>query len=290
MIVGSGPNREPLEALVHAIDTGDRPLYDWLVANGWSFSRDEESGPWEELAALSKAGAAELDPIDAAAVFHASPAIGHGGVNRFAERVHFFGRLPHALLKFVFPCCDVAVFPSCIPEAYPLVLMESLANGVMPMCSDFSGFSDGLDELEGLLSEDKKPVAKAMRITTDAARKVRARAFLVPRLRRQCGTRRGTRVPPSRLRRVPPSSPPSAATAVAIEHSCCFVSIAHPVVHAPRSCLLFLTTLARSLFFFLFAFSFSWNVVRTSFAFLFLFLFLVLFSRSNVRSSPSATI
>jgi hypothetical protein len=53
VIVGSGPNREPLEALVHAIDTGDRPLYDWLVANGWSFSRDEESGPWEELAALS---------------------------------------------------------------------------------------------------------------------------------------------------------------------------------------------------------------------------------------------
>jgi|TARA_B110000208_G_scaffold190514_1_gene254590 glycosyltransferase involved in cell wall biosynthesis len=70
--------------------------------------------------------------------------------------VHFFGRLPHNLLKFVFPCCDVAVFPSCIPEAYPLVLMESLANGVMPMCSDFSGFSDGLDELASLLSKDKK--------------------------------------------------------------------------------------------------------------------------------------
>ncbi len=65
----------------------------------------------------------------------------------FADHVHFFGRMNHDLLRFVFPCVDLALFPSVIPEAYPLVLMESLANGVLPVASNFSGFAEGLDNL-----------------------------------------------------------------------------------------------------------------------------------------------
>ena len=63
------------------------------------------------------------------------------------DHVHFTGRLSHRYLCHLFPCSDVAEFPSVIPEAYPLVLMESLANGVLPAASNFSGFAEGLDAL-----------------------------------------------------------------------------------------------------------------------------------------------
>ena len=63
------------------------------------------------------------------------------------ERVHFVGRVNHALLANVFPCCDVAVFPSMLTEAYPLVLMEALANGVVPVLPSHSGFAESLHAL-----------------------------------------------------------------------------------------------------------------------------------------------
>jgi len=57
------------------------------------------------------------------------------------------GRIGHDLLCHLFPCADVAIFPSVVPEAYPLVLMESLSNGVLPVVSYFSGFADAIDDL-----------------------------------------------------------------------------------------------------------------------------------------------
>ena len=63
------------------------------------------------------------------------------------EHIHFLGRIDHDLLCHLFPCADVAIFPSVVPEAYPLVLMESLSNGVLPVVSYFSGFADGVDDL-----------------------------------------------------------------------------------------------------------------------------------------------
>jgi glycosyltransferase involved in cell wall biosynthesis len=87
----------------------------------------------------------------------------------FSEHVHFLGRLGHELLWHLFPCADVAVFPSVIPEAYPLVLMESLSNGVMPAASNFSGFAEGMDHLvphlgEALVASMRLPVDPALRV------------------------------------------------------------------------------------------------------------------------------
>ena len=73
----------------------------------------------------------------------------------------------------MFPCADLAIFPSVIPEAYPLVLMESLANGVLPMVSYFSGFKDGIDELEQFL--DKEMVAQ-LRIPMEKEHRIDALA------------------------------------------------------------------------------------------------------------------
>ncbi len=130
VIVGSGAYREVLEALVHANAAGRQGLFDYLVAHGFDLDRSELTGSWEGLS-----GAVPTYP-------------------GFEEHVHFLGRLPHALLQFVAPCADLAIFPSVLPEAYPLVLMESLAAGVLPLVSDFSGFADGLNQLEGFLGRE----------------------------------------------------------------------------------------------------------------------------------------
>jgi glycosyltransferase involved in cell wall biosynthesis len=130
VVVGSGAYREVLEALVHAMTTGDQALYAHLRAHGFDLDRSALTGGWEAL------------PDDVAACA------------ALADHVHFVGRLHHDRLRWLFPCADLAVFPSVVPEAYPLVLMESLANGVLPVVSDFSGFRDGLDALESLLGTE----------------------------------------------------------------------------------------------------------------------------------------
>jgi len=145
VIVGSGAYREVLEALVHACAAGRQELFKYLVERGFDLDRSELSGRWEGLS-----GAVPTHP-------------------GFEEHVHFLGRLPHALLQFVMPCVDLTIFPSVVPEAYLLVLMESLAAGVLPLVSDFSGFADGLDQLElffrrELVDRLRLPFAPAERV------------------------------------------------------------------------------------------------------------------------------
>ena len=140
VIIGSGAYREVLEGLVHAISSGDDRLLETLTARGNDLEDTHLSGPWQDVTdALS-------DPEHRAALRETGP--------RLAEHVHFVGRFGHDLLHHLFPCADVAVFPSVIPEAYPLVLMESLSNGVLPAATSFSGFAEGLDQLVPKLGAD----------------------------------------------------------------------------------------------------------------------------------------
>ncbi|MHC4973785.1 MAG: glycosyltransferase family 4 protein [Planctomycetota bacterium] len=154
IVVGSGAYREVLEALVHAIAAGDQALYAHLRAHGFDLDRSGLRGGWDAL------------PDDVAAC---APLTDH---------VHFAGRLDHDRLRHLFPCADLAVFPSVVPEAYPLVLMESLANGVLPVVSDFSGFRDGLAALEPHLGADL--VAKMRLPVGDVAGIVAALRELLP--------------------------------------------------------------------------------------------------------------
>ena len=155
VIVGAGAYREVLEALVFAIAGNHRELLLKLCAQGQDLDRSEQSGPWTDVEAYLAADG-NLD-----AVLESGQ-----GLNR---HVHFLGRLDHDRLQYLFPCADLAVFPSVVPEAYPLVLMESLANGVLPVVSYFSGFADGVDELEPRLGEEiagrmKIPMEDTIRI------------------------------------------------------------------------------------------------------------------------------
>ena len=155
VLVGSGSYREVLEGLVHALATGDEPLADALIARGRDLERASMEGPLEDLQAYAASDAGR-------AIWRA---YGPG----LADRVHFIGRLDHPRLRCIFPCCQLAVFPSVIKEASPLVFMEALANGVLPCGSYHSGLRDGLDDLRPHLSDD---VWQRMKLPVDPAGRV----------------------------------------------------------------------------------------------------------------------
>lgn len=133
VIIGSGAYRETLEALIHALETRDLKLLRTLSARGFDLDDNDLTGPWEDVVAYID-NAPNLDIL-----------FDHG--KNLSERIVFTGYIPHDALKHLFPCADLAVFPSVVPEAYPLVLMEALSNGLIPVVSDFRGFRSGLNEL-----------------------------------------------------------------------------------------------------------------------------------------------
>lgn len=140
LIVGSGAYREVLEALIFALANKDKSLLSKLAEQGFDLDKSDETGPWQDV----------LHTIQQKSILQRL--FDHG--ERLKTQVSFLGRMNHQQLSYIFPCADLAIFPSVIAEAYPLVLMESLANGVLPLVSYFSGFKDGLDELERFLEKD----------------------------------------------------------------------------------------------------------------------------------------
>ncbi len=157
VIVGAGAYRETLEGLVHLLSSKNLPLLKTIASQGFDLDFSDKTGAWEDVEYYLENHADDL--LDQA--------------HRLQDQVHFVGRLNHDELKYLFPVVDLAVFPSVVPEAYPLVLMESLSNGVLPMVSYFSGFTDGIDELADvipaeLLSLMRIPMDNELRIVTMA--------------------------------------------------------------------------------------------------------------------------
>jgi len=157
VIVGAGAYREVLEAYVFAIENSNRELILHFINKGNDLDRNELTGPWEDVKHF----------LSQSQNFEALLKIGKGIENH----THFLGQLDHSRLPYLFPCADLAIFPSVIPEAYPLVLMESLSNGVLPIVTYFSGFKDGVDELIGFLGKSitdkiKIPMDNELRVQT----------------------------------------------------------------------------------------------------------------------------
>jgi len=163
LIVGAGSFREVLEALVYALANNDQALLDCLVENRFDASRADETPYWGDVRYFLQNLTDRDEYFDLA--------------RRLQSQVMFLGRFNHEQLSYLFPCADLAVFPSVVPEAYPLVLMESLANGVLPMVSYFSGFKDGIDELEEYLPVDW---VESMKIAMDEKQRIGAIAKNIP--------------------------------------------------------------------------------------------------------------
>ncbi len=165
IIVGAGAYREVLEGLCYAIKTSNKDLLLELCKHGMDLDRSELSGPWEDVQLFLQ------NPV------HVSEMMKRGSI--VENHVHFLGRLDHSRLKYLFPCADVSIFPSIVPEAYPLVLMESLSNGVIPVVSYFSGFKDGVDELEPLVG---KRILEFMKISHDPSQRIESIISNISRL------------------------------------------------------------------------------------------------------------
>jgi glycosyltransferase involved in cell wall biosynthesis len=159
IVVGHGPLREVLEAFLWALAHGHRTLAKNIVLWG-SALEGGAATPFEEIrlyfAALEARG--ELDDYFETAQEVMKP-----------ERVIFTGYLTHAELKYLMPCCDVAIFPSIVAEAGPLVFLEALASGVFPLGTYFAGMAASIDSVAGdLPAED----AAHMKLSPDPSRTI----------------------------------------------------------------------------------------------------------------------
>jgi glycosyltransferase involved in cell wall biosynthesis len=159
VLVGHGPLREVLEAFVWALAHGDTALALNIVRWGQALEGGA-AAPFEAIRCY-------LDALEARgerdAYFEAAQRV------MTPDRVIFTGYLTHAELKHLMPCCDVAIFPSVVAEAGPLVFLEALASGVFPLGTYFAGMAASIDSVAGELPAED---AAAMRLSPDPAQTV----------------------------------------------------------------------------------------------------------------------
>ncbi len=146
ILVGHGPLREPLETMVGALDRADEALLRRVVGLGGRVE-DDPKGP-AGFTALEQ----YLDELAArgelAAYLEGAAEAGIG------DRVLFTGYLTHDRLRHLFPAADVAVFPSRVREAGPLVFLEAMAAGVFPLGTYFGGMAASIDATAETLPAD----------------------------------------------------------------------------------------------------------------------------------------
>lgn len=141
VVAGHGPLREPLEALLHALRTGNRPLAEWIAAGdpaGHRLDVERMDGVPEYWAALEREGRLDAYHADAARLLR-------------PDTVTFVGYMTHRELAWIFPCCDVGIFPSMVRESGPMVFLEALASGCFPIGTYFAGTRDKIDSVAPFL-------------------------------------------------------------------------------------------------------------------------------------------
>jgi glycosyltransferase involved in cell wall biosynthesis len=157
VVVGHGPLREPLEAMIWALEQGRRDLFERMVAWGKALEGDEDDPqlPFEHIQRY-------LQRLEAAGELERYYRTAREA--KLSERVLFTGYLTHRELRYLFPCCDVAIFPSIVAEAGPLVFLEAMASGVFPMGIYFAGMAASIDSVAGVVPEE---VVELMKLRQD---------------------------------------------------------------------------------------------------------------------------
>ncbi|MBC8402207.1 MAG: glycosyltransferase [Candidatus Marinimicrobia bacterium] len=143
IIVGHGPLREPLEALLWAFENGSRSLVENIVDWGTEL---EGSGnqPLVEVRHY-------FDRLQVAGTLEKYFNKAQRYIRK--DRVIFTGYLTHRELRYLFPACDVAIFPSVVAEAGPLVFLEALASGCFPIGTYFAGMAASIDSIAGAVPD-----------------------------------------------------------------------------------------------------------------------------------------
>jgi glycosyltransferase involved in cell wall biosynthesis len=148
LLVGTGWLRQYLDAFVLAASRGQHGLARQIIT--WAADRDPEGA--------RPSGTAFFERLER-----------QGEIDRYfdiaqrvltPDRVLFTGFLEHHLLAYLFPLADVAVFPSAVAEASPLVIPEAAACGCLPMGTYFAGMRHSLDALAPRLPDELRSLMR----------------------------------------------------------------------------------------------------------------------------------
>ena len=158
LVIGDGVAREPLEAMVTALSQGDFRNAARILTQTPTAPQEQ---PW-------------LDPVirfweQVDRAEYLQEAVG------LPEKVKFAGYLPHEVIAEILPDAELLVIPSLVKEAFPLVSLEALACGVLPMGTYHGGLMPVLDEIaatlklsRNLIRVDRRPE----RMVADLAHKI----------------------------------------------------------------------------------------------------------------------
>jgi len=155
IVVGHGPQRESLETLIWALQNGHSDL----VFNIVNWGRELEGTGKKSLEEIQLyfdklKESNELDNY-------------FKNAQKYIDKnsVIFTGYLTHRELCYLFPACDVAIFPSVVAEAGPLVFLEAMASGCFPIGTYFAGMAASIDSVSQALPPD---VADLMKLSPQA--------------------------------------------------------------------------------------------------------------------------
>ncbi len=150
IVVGHGPQREPLEVMIWALQNGYADLISNIVKWGEELEGNGEKSLEETqlyFDHLKKTN--ELENYFKKAQKHIDK-----------DRVIFTGYLTHRELCCLFPACDVAIFPSVVAEAGPLVFLEAMASGCFPVGTYFAGMAASIDSVSQAVPPDVTDLMK----------------------------------------------------------------------------------------------------------------------------------
>ena len=152
VIVGHGPLREIMESLLWALENNDKELVEKLISWGqFTETNPDKTNHFEQVLSFYKQleQRNELNSYFDIASKYISP-----------DKIIFTGYLEHEELRYLFSCSDVAIFPSVVMEAGPLVFLESLASGCFPMGTYFGGMTTSIDSISHRMSRDDAELMK----------------------------------------------------------------------------------------------------------------------------------
>lgn len=152
VIAGTGGLREPMEALVWALASGEAGLAREIARLGSALEGYPDPQPFAHLEDFFD----RLDREDGWQDYLAA-------ARRMAEpgRVVFTGFMDHGPLSQLYAIADVGLFPSVVKEASPLVVPESAASGTLPIGTDHAGMLDSLTTLGASLPEEARALLTA---------------------------------------------------------------------------------------------------------------------------------
>jgi len=182
VLIGHGPLRRPLERLIEALQAGDPDrLRAVIEARDGGVPGDDD--PFVSVRCYVK----RLEEKGELPRY-----LRTARDREIARRIVLTGYLSHRHLRHVLPCCDVAVFPSLVPEAGPLVFLEAVAAGVFPLGTYFAGMAAHIDALSravpaavsGMMKLRRQPEHLSEDIASQAVRALRHGAAHTEPLRR----------------------------------------------------------------------------------------------------------